>query len=81
MQKAPWLEKKKIIHWVKNESQKQKRLNQIVDFVKEADGINYAERVMNDYLDKALTMLDDFKDSEYKTYLNDLVHFTIERTK
>ncbi|MFC2125906.1 polyprenyl synthetase family protein [Bacteroidota bacterium] len=81
LQNASWMEKKKIIRWVKNESQKQKKLNQIVDFVKEANGIEYAEKVMNEYLDKALFLLDDFKDSEYKTSLNDLVHFTIERSK
>jgi len=81
LQKASWMEKKKIIRWVKNESKKQKKLNQIVDFVKEANGIEYAEKVMNEYLDKALVVLDSFKDSEYKTSLNDLVHYTIERTK
>ena len=81
LQKASWVEKKWIIRLVKKESNKQKKLNQIVDFVKEAGGIEYAEKVMNEYLDKALLLLEDFVDSKYKTSLNDLVHFTIERTK
>ena len=53
----------------------------MIAFVKGAGGIEYAKKVMNDYFEKALSILDNFPDSAYKKSLGELVRFTIERTK
>lgn len=81
LQKASWGEKKRIIFMIKNEKLRQKKINQIVDFVQQSGGIEYAEKVMHDYLDQALELLSSFKESIYRDSLSNLVHFTIERTK
>ncbi len=79
LSKATWLEKRKIIGIVKNDSENSKKVKYVIDFVKKSGGIDYANQTMRGYHEQALTILNDFPASEYKTSLVDLVQFTIER--
>lgn len=79
LSKASWLEKHKIIRIVKNESEKPKKVKEVIDFVKRSGGIEYAKDAMNSYYIKALDILESLPDSVYKTSLKQLVQFTIER--
>jgi octaprenyl-diphosphate synthase len=79
LSKAGWLEKRKIIRIVKNESEKPKKVKEVIDFVKKSGGIDYAKEAMNRYYSKALEILIDLPDSSYKKSLKELVQFTIER--
>ena len=79
LSKSGWLEKRKIISIVKNESEKPKKVKEVIDFVKKSGGIQYAQEAMNRYYSKALEILDTLNDSEYKKSLKELVQFTIER--
>ena len=79
LSKATWLEKHKIIRIVKNESEKPKKVKEVIDFVKRSGGIEYAKEAMNRYYTKALDILESLPDSVYKTSLKQLVQFTIER--
>jgi octaprenyl-diphosphate synthase len=81
LQKSSWLEKKEIIYKIKNKSHKKKAVNEIIQYVKNSGGIQYAIEQMTKYQQQALKILDNFKDSVYKRSLVDLVKFTIERTK
>ena len=81
LQNASWREKKRILHMVKNEHLKKKNINKIIEFANGAGGIEYAEMVMNEYLEQALSLLKEFNESIYRDSLADLVHFTIERNK
>ncbi|MDH4090712.1 MAG: polyprenyl synthetase family protein [Cyclobacteriaceae bacterium] len=76
---AGWLEKKRIIRIVKNESGKPKKVKEVIEFVKKSGGIGYANEVMNKFHQDALLILKDFSDSVYKRSLIDLVQFTIDR--
>jgi octaprenyl-diphosphate synthase len=77
--KTGWLEKRKILSIVKNESSKPKKVKEVIEFVKGSGGIEYANKAMNKFRDEALQILKDFPDSRYKESLIQLVQFTIER--
>ncbi len=73
--------KRKIKRIVKSNSKNQKKINEVISFVKSNGGIEYAKKVMNEYVDKAMAVVETFPESQYKTSLANLVQFTIERTK
>jgi octaprenyl-diphosphate synthase len=77
--KASWMEKRRIVSIVKNESGKPKKVKEVIDFVKKSGGIQYAEEAMNKYHRDALLLLDRFPESDYKRSLIQLVQFTIDR--
>lgn len=56
-------------------------IKEIIDFVKESNGINYAIEIANEYSEKAKNCLNIFEDSESKTSLIKLVNYVIEREK
>ncbi|MDN4166965.1 polyprenyl synthetase family protein [Cytophagales bacterium LB-30] len=81
LQQASWLEKRNIINIVKNNSDKPKKVDEVIAFVKQKGGLEYATQVMNTFYQEALALLDPLPDSEYKTSLKGLVQYTIERKK
>ena len=52
-----------------------------VEFVKKEGGIEYAEKVMHSYRDKALELLPQTTDDTMRTALTAYIDFVIERTK
>lgn len=81
LNQASKLEKKRIKKLVKRAEKKPKLVHDVIDFVKASGGIDYAISVMEDFHQKAKNVLKTLPDSEYKNSLEDLVQFTIERTK
>lgn len=81
LNQAGWLEKRRIINIVKNESDKPKRVAEVIDFVQQSGGIEYAKSSMQRYVNEAYTLLKPFADSRYRTSLEQLVQYTIDRTK
>ena len=81
LNQAPWLEKRKIINIVRNESHKPRKVSEVIAYVKSSGGIEYAQQVMHRYVEEARQLLQFFPESVYRTSLEQLVQFTIERTK
>jgi len=79
LSRTGWLEKRKILGIVKNESSKPKKVKEVIDFVKASGGIEYANTAMNRFREEALQILNGFPQSRYKESLIQLVQFTIER--
>jgi octaprenyl-diphosphate synthase len=79
LSKASWLEKRRVIRIVKNESEKPKKVKEVIEFVKQSGGIEYATKAMNKFHQEALLLLKDFPESDYKKSLIQLVQFTINR--
>jgi len=79
LSKAGWLEKRRVISIVKNESDKPKKVKEVIEFVKKSGGIEYANVAMNKFHQDALLILDAFPDSVYKQSLIQLVQYTIDR--
>jgi octaprenyl-diphosphate synthase len=78
---STWLEKRKIINIVKNHNDDPKKVAEVIEFVIQKGGIQYAEKVMHQYKDKALTQLATVPDSPSKQSLIQLVNYSIERKK
>jgi octaprenyl-diphosphate synthase len=78
--KAGSKEKRRIINIVKNHNTDNKKVKEVIAFVKNNGGIEYAEGKMNDYKNRAYSILETLSDGVYKKSLHDLVQFTIERT-
>jgi octaprenyl-diphosphate synthase len=79
LSKASWLEKRRVINIVRNESDKPGKVKEVISFVKEAGGIDYATRAMEVYFHKAQEIIATLPDSSYRNSLGQLVQFTIER--
>ena len=79
LSKASWLEKRRIISIVKNDSEKPRKVKEVIEFVKKSGGIEYAKTAMNRYYQEALNLLTAFPESAYRNSLRDLVQFTIDR--
>ncbi len=72
-------EKKWVINSIKNHNKDKKRVKEVIAFVKEKGGIEYATSKMEEYQQRALKILDSYKESEYKDSLILMVNYVIER--
>lgn len=74
-------EKKRIKRLIKHSAEHPKNVREVIQFVKDRNGIEYAMKVMEEYHQKANDILDSFPESVYRESLRKLVRFTIDRTK
>ncbi|MDO3625670.1 polyprenyl synthetase family protein [Mucilaginibacter sp. BT774] len=74
-------ERKRIINLVKNHNDDPKKIEQIIRFVKETGGLQYAETQMKKYQEEAFEILNTFPKSDSRESLEQLVRFTTERNK
>jgi octaprenyl-diphosphate synthase len=79
LSKSSWTDKRHIIGIVKNESNKPRKVKEVIEYVKKSGGIEYAKQAMNAYHRDALALLNDVQDSDYKRSLIQLVQYTIDR--
>lgn len=79
LSKASWFERRRIINIVRNESEKPRKVKEVIDFVKDSGGIAYAKEAMERYYQKSLQMIGELPSSTYRDSLSQLVQFTIER--
>ena len=81
LSRSSWLERRKIISIIKNESAKPKKVKEVIAYVKASGGIEYANEVMKRFYSEAREILNTFPESKYRQSLMQLVQFTIERDK
>lgn len=74
-------DKRRIINLVKNHNEDPEKIKQIISFVNERGGLQYAETQMKKYQDEAFDILNTFPDGESRRSLEQLVRFTTERNK
>jgi octaprenyl-diphosphate synthase len=80
LSRSGWLEKRRIISIVKNDSDKPKKVKEVISYVKQSGGIEYAVEKMVQYHTDAIAILRTFPESPYRNSLEQLVQFTIDRT-
>jgi len=73
--------KKAIIRKIKNGNRSQHVVNEVVLFVKDMGGIDYAISKMQEYKSSAMDILYSFPDSPSRNALRDLVEYTVSRQK
>ncbi len=74
-------DKKSVMKIIKHENEKPRKVNEVIQFVKDSGGIDYAQEVMHDFYSRAITTLQKFPDTAYRKSLADLVQYTIDRSK
>ncbi|NVK27289.1 MAG: polyprenyl synthetase family protein [Flavobacteriia bacterium] len=74
-------DKKRIIRIVKKHHDNPKKVAEVISYVQQSGGIEYATKRMNEYKEKALEILHTYPESEYKTAMSELVDYVIERVK
>ena len=74
-------EKNWLINSIKNHNKDAKRVKEVIGFVKNSGGLDYAIKKMKDYQQSALDMLTSFPESPFKASLELMVNYVIERKK
>jgi octaprenyl-diphosphate synthase len=74
-------EKSWCINSIKNHNKDKKRVKEVITFVKEKNGLQYAEQKMVQFQLEALQIIEQFPNSEYKEALILMVNYVIERKK
>ena len=89
-----WLEKEKLkdqveinskknelINSIKKHNKEKKRVKQVIEFVKNNNGLNYAEQKMVQFQQEALQLIENYPQSDYKNSLIMMVNYVIDRKK
>jgi len=74
-------EKNWLINSIKNHNRDKKRVKEVIAFVKQNGGLEYAVKKMKAYQMEALQMLQQYPESEYRASLELMVNYVIERKK
>ncbi|MCS7472234.1 MULTISPECIES: polyprenyl synthetase family protein [Myroides] len=74
-------EKKWLINSVKNHNEDKRRVKEVIAFVKQKGGLEYATTKMVEYQQEALNILQEFPESTYREALFTMVNYVIERKK
>ena len=72
-------EKSWLINSIKKHNKNQKRVKEVIAFVKENGGIEYTTTKMHDYKNKALAILENYPNSPYKNSLLKMINYVVER--
>jgi octaprenyl-diphosphate synthase len=73
--------KRHILGIVRSKKKSKADISEVITFVSDYGGMNYAEIKMNQYRDKALAILDSYPDSDVKESLKEFVQYTTSRKK
>jgi octaprenyl-diphosphate synthase len=73
--------KRRILGIVKNKKKTKTEITEVIRFVSDNGGMEYAELKMNQYRDKALAILDSYPDTDVKESLKEFVQYTTSRKK
>ena len=74
-------EKKWLINSVKNHNKNKKRVKEVIDFVKSKGGLEYAIEIMHKFQSEALSILNSYPESQYRSSLQLMVNYVIDRKK
>ncbi|OMP31558.1 polyprenyl synthetase family protein [Mangrovimonas sp. DI 80] len=74
-------DKKWLINSIKNHNKDKKRVKEVINFVKDNGGLDYAIAKMKEFQKVALTLLETYPESEFKSSLKLMVNYVIDRKK
>ncbi|MDX1618615.1 MAG: polyprenyl synthetase family protein, partial [Balneolaceae bacterium] len=81
LEKASYLKKARIRYLMRKRKKKDEEIEEIVSFVHENNGMEYARKVMEEYAGKAVEELSKLPQSEGLQDFKDLIEFIINRKK
>jgi octaprenyl-diphosphate synthase len=68
-----------MINIVKKHNKDKKRVKELIKYVQEHGGLEYATAKMNEFMSKALDILEAYPDSPARQSLEELVRYCTER--
>jgi octaprenyl-diphosphate synthase len=71
--------RRKIIYIVKNKNTDKKSVNEVIEYVKQSGGIEYARQKMEQYQNDAIDLLHTYPDTPARRAMEELVNYVIER--
>ena len=74
-------QRRKILRLVRHHNKKSDRVNEVIRFVRNNKGMEYSKEKMNEYINKALDILNKFPESEARSSLQKLALYTASRVK
>ncbi|MBC7448717.1 MAG: polyprenyl synthetase family protein [Hymenobacteraceae bacterium] len=81
LSQAPWLERRRILYTLKNNTGQRKEIEAVMAFVQAHGGLAYATARMRALSEEAHAALAEFPDSPARQALAGLLRYTIEREK
>lgn len=79
LNQSTWIERKKIIYIVKNQTDRPEKVKEVIRFVKEKGGLDYATNIMHQFAQKANNLIDKLSETQARENLKGLVNYTINR--
>ncbi|MGB8489533.1 MAG: polyprenyl synthetase family protein [Bacteroidales bacterium] len=73
--------KRHVLKIVGNKNKSKEEITEIISFVQEQGGLQYAGNRMNEYRDKALQILENYPVSDVRASLSEFVNYTTTREK
>jgi octaprenyl-diphosphate synthase len=73
--------KRWLINSIKNHNKDKKRVKEVIAYVKEVGGLDYATEQMHHFRAEALDLLTRFPESIYRESLELMVNYVIDRKK
>ena len=81
LNKAPKKEKAWLINSIKNHNKDKNRVKDVISYVKNEGGLDYAVSKMKGFQMEALEILNEYPESEFKNSLELMVNYVIDRKK
>lgn len=81
LKQASGIERRRIINLIRNHNHDNEAVKEVIDFVIAKGGIAHANQVMQDYKNKALTVLRQFPENPSRNSLEQLLIYAIERKR
>jgi len=81
LNQAGWQEKRRIIRTIKRDSEKPEKVKEVIDFVRQSGGLQYAQEAMYKYRDEAFELLHTFPLTPARQSMEDLLYFVTDRKK
>jgi len=79
LQQVPDEIRRKIIYIVKNQNTNKQKVHEVLEYVHQYGGMEYAKNIMNDYHKQAIELLHTFPESDARRAMEELVDYTIKR--
>ncbi|MFD0864001.1 polyprenyl synthetase family protein [Sungkyunkwania multivorans] len=70
-----------LINSIKNHNKNKKRVKEVIAFVKDRGGLEYAIDRMRSFQEEAIALIEDYPSSEFKDALELMVNYVIDRKK
>lgn len=81
LQKSTSYDRRKLVNIVKHHNTDKRKVQELIERVVASGGIDYASKKMEEFRDKALSLLFTFPQSDTRNSLQELVEYTINRKK